>query len=213
LSNPDSGTSVRVMLVDDNPQRAQLVEDRLWASGFEVVSVIPSATGLLFQIEQHSPDIILIDLESPDRDVLESLSIVNHHNPKPVVMFTQEDDPEYINQAVNAGISTYMLGGINPEQVKPVIDVALAQFRSFHSLKSELTQTKNQLEDRKLIEQAKGLLMAHQKVSEEEAHRLLNKLAMDTNQRLPDVAKTVLATLSPKSGGSGRDGKTGKGKR
>lgn len=201
------------MLVDDNPQRAQLVEDNLWAKGFDVVSVIPSATGLLFQIEQHSPDVILIDLESPDRDVLESLAIVNHHNPRPVVMFTQEEDPQYINEAVSAGISTYMVGGINASQVKPVIDVAIAQFHSFQSLRSELTHTKSQLEDRKLIEQAKGLIMAHQKVGEDEAHRLLNKLAMDNNQRLPDVAKTVLATLSPKGGGPKGGGQSGKGKR
>lgn len=201
------------MLVDDNPQRAQLVEDNLWAKGFDVVSVIPSATGLLFQIEQHSPDVILIDLESPDRDVLESLTIVNHHNPRPVVMFTQEEDPKYINEAVSAGISTYMVGGINASQVKPVIDVAIAQFHSFQSLRSELTQTKSQLEDRKLIEQAKGLIMAHQKVGEDEAHRLLNKLAMDNNQKLPDVAKTVLATLSPKGGRPKGSGPGGKGKK
>ena len=190
------------MLVDDNPERAQLVEERLWDCGYEVVSVIPSATGLLYQIEQHSPDVILIDLESPDRDVLESLAIVNHHNPRPVVMFTQEEDPEYINQAVNAGISTYLVGGINPEHVKPVIDVAIAQFRSFQALRDQLNSAKIQLEDRKLVEQAKGLLMAYQKLSEEDAHKLLNKLAMDNNQRLPDVAKTVLATLSPKGRGS-----------
>lgn len=190
------------MLVDDNPQRAELVEEKLWACGYEVVAVIPSATGLLFQIEQHSPDVVLIDLESPDRDVIESLAIVNHHNPRPVVMFTEEEDPEYINQAVNAGISTYLVGGINPEYVKPVIDVAIAQFRSFQSLRDQLNTTRIQLEDRKLIEQAKGLLMAYQKVSEDEAHRLLTKLAMDNNQRLPDVAKTVLATLSPKGKGT-----------
>lgn len=190
------------MLVDDNPQRAALVEEKLWACGYEVVAVIPSATGLLFQIEQHSPDVVLIDLESPDRDVIESLAIVNHHNPRPVVMFTEQEDPEYINQAVNAGISTYLVGGINPEYVKPVIDVAIAQFRSFQSLRDQLNTTRLQLEDRKLIEQAKGLLMAYRKVGEDEAHRLLTKLAMDNNQRLPDVAKTVLATLSPKGKGT-----------
>ena len=189
------------MVVDDNPERAQLVEDRLWASGYEVVAIIPSAAGLLLQIDQHSPDVVLIDLESPDRDVLESLAIVNHHNPRPVVMFTEEEDPEYINQAVNAGISTYLVGNINPEYVKPVIDVAIAQFKSFQSLRTRLSDTMTQLEDRKLIEQAKGLLMAHQKLSEQDAHKMLTRLAMDNNQRLPDIARTVLATLSPKGKG------------
>ncbi len=189
------------MLVDDNPERGQLVEERLTMCGYAVVAVIPSATGLLFQIDQHSPDVVLIDLESPDRDVLESLAIVNHHNPRPVVMFTQEEDPSYISQAVNAGISTYMVGGIDAEHVKPVIDVAIAQFKSFQALRTQLSDTITQLEDRKVIEQAKGLLMAFQKLSEEEAHKMINKLAMDNNQRLADVARTVLATLSPKGKG------------
>lgn len=198
LANEPEKTAIRVMLIDDNPDRAVMVEERLWSSGFEVSLVIPSATGLLFQIEQVRPDVVLIDLESPDRDVLESLSIINHHNPTPVVMFTQQDDPEFIDQAVSAGISTYLVGGINPDQVKPIIDVAMAQFKAFQSLRSELDSTRAQLEDRKLIEQAKGLLMAHRKLTEEEAHRLLTKLAMDTNQKLPAVATTILATLTSK---------------
>jgi response regulator NasT len=187
------------MLVDDHPERISMVEESLWASGFDVVAVIPSATGLLFQIAQHNPDVVLIDLESPDRDVLESLAIINHQNPMPVVMFTQQDDPDFITEAVDAGISTYLVGDINPERVKPVINVAMAQFQSFQKLRNQLSSTQTQLEERKLIEQAKGLLMAHKKVGEAEAHRLLNKLAMDANQRLVDVATTVLATLSPKS--------------
>lgn len=187
------------MLVDDRQDRIAMVEEKLWACGFEVVAVIPSAAGLLFQIEQHAPDVVLMDLESPDRDVLESLAVISHHQPTPVVMFTHQDDPDYIQQAVSAGISTYLVGDIDPERVKPVIDVALAQFRSFQSLRDALTSTQTQLADRKLIEQAKGLLMAHRKINEDEAHKLLTRLAMDANQRLPDVAKTILATLSPKT--------------
>lgn len=199
LKPDDSAKPLKVMLVDDHPERVSMVEESLWSSGFDVIAVIPSATGLLFQIQQHSPDVVLMDLDSPDRDVLESLAIINHHNPTPVVMFTQQDDPDYINQAVSAGISTYLVGDINPERVKPIINVALAQFRSFQHLRNELASTQVQLEDRKLIEQAKGLIMAHKKISEDEAHRLLTRLAMDANQRLPEVAKTVLATLSPKA--------------
>lgn len=193
----DSVAPLRVMLVDDNPERAAMVEERLWASGFEVILVIPSAAGLLFQIEKNHPDVVLMDLQSPDRDVLESLAIINHHNPTPVVMFSREDDPDYIRQAVSAGISTYLVGGIDPDQVKPVIDVAMAQFRAFQSLREELQSTRAQLEDRKLIDQAKKLLMTHRKLDEDSAHRLLTKLAMDSNQRLPVVARTVITTLSP----------------
>lgn len=184
------------MLVDDHPSRAQLVEEHLKAAGFEVLSVISSATGLLFQIEQHRPDVVLIDLQSPDRDVLESLAIVNRHSPTAMVMFAEEDDPDYIRQAVEAGISTYLMEGINPAKVKPVIEVAMAQFKSFQGLRQELDTARTQLQDRTLIEKAKGLLMLQKRISENEAHQLLTRLAMDNNQKLRDVAQTVIATLS-----------------
>lgn len=185
------------MLVDDHPSRAQLVEEHLKAAGFEVLSVISSATGLLFQIEQHKPDVVLIDLQSPDRDVLESLAIVNRHSPTAMVMFAEEDDPDYIRQAVEAGISTYLMEGINPAKVKPVIEVAMAQFKSFQGLRQELDSARTLLQDRTLIEKAKGLLMLQKRISENEAHQLLTRLAMDNNQKLRDVAQTVIATLSP----------------
>lgn len=187
---------IRVMLVDDHASRAQLVEEHLKAAGFEVLSIISSATGLLYQIEQHRPDVVLIDLQSPDRDVLESLAIVNRHSATAMVMFAQQDDPDYIRQAVAAGISTYLMEGINPAKVKSVIDVAMAQFRSFQGLRNKLNCARAQLEDRTLIEKAKGLLMLQQRISENEAHQLLTRLAMDNNQRLRDIAQTVIATLS-----------------
>jgi two-component system, response regulator / RNA-binding antiterminator len=188
--------SIRVMLVDDQPERSAQVEDHLRAAGFEVVSVISSAAGLLFQIEQQRPDVVLIDLESPGRDVLESLSIVNRHNPTAMVMFGQDNDPDYIREAVAAGISTYQTENLNPARVKPVIEVAMAQFRSFQQLREQLLNARTELEDRTLIEKAKGLLMLQKRISEEDAHRMLLRVAMNTNQRLPAVARTVVATLS-----------------
>lgn len=184
------------MLVDDHTSRAQLVEENLKAAGFEVLSVISSATGLLFQIEQHRPDVVLIDLQSPDRDVLESLAIVNRHSPTAMVMFAEEDDPDYIRDAVDAGISTYLTEGMNPDKVRPVIEVAMAQFKVYQGLRNELDTARTQLEDRTLIEKAKGLLMLQKRITENEAHQLLTKLAMNNNQKLRDVAQTVIATLS-----------------
>lgn len=187
---------IRVMLVDEHCERAQLVEDGLLSAGFEVISVITSAAGLLFQIEQHRPDVVIIDLQSPDRDVLESLAIVNQHNPTAMVMFGQEDDPDYIRHAVSAGISTYLTDGINPTRVRPIIEVAMAQFRSFQGLREELDTARAQLQSRSLVEKAKSLLMKQKNLNENEAHQLLTKLAMDNNQRLGDVAHTVVTTLS-----------------
>ena len=192
-----SPAPVRVMLVDDNAGRAERVEEHLKSNGFEVISAIASAAGLLYQIEQHKPDVVLIDLQSPDRDVLESLAIVNQHNPMAMVMFTEEDDPAYIQKAFAAGVSTYLMEGINPARVKPVIEVAMAQFRAFQSLREELNNVRLQLEDRTAIEQAKGLLMLQKRIGESDAHRMLTQLAMSNNLRLRDVAHTVIATLSP----------------
>jgi len=198
LKSVSETPAIRVMLVDDHPERSGLVEDHLKAAGFEVVSVISSAAELLFQIEQQRPDVVIIDLQSPGRDVLESLSIVNQHSPTAMVMFGQEDDPDYIRQAVAAGISTYLTEGLNPARVKPVIDVAMAQFRSFQFLREELHSARTELEKRTLIRKAKNLLMTQKRISEDEAHQLLLRLAMNNNQRLPVVARTVLTTLSPK---------------
>lgn len=188
------------MLVDDDPERAASVEAGLRASGFEVLSIISSTSALLFQIEQHRPDVVLIDIRFPGRDILESLAVVNKHNPTAMVMFTEEDDPAYIEQAFHAGVSTYLMEGINPDKVKPVIDVALLQFRSFQAIRDELTETREQLETQKLVARAKAQLMKLKKLDEAAAHKQLLQMAMDNNLKIGDVAKMVIATLSLNEG-------------
>lgn len=188
------------MLVDDDPARAASVEGSLRASGYEVLSIISSTSALLFQIEQHRPDVVLIDIRFPGRDILESLAVVNKHNPTAMVMFTEEDDPAYIQQAFHAGVSTYLMEGINPDKVKPVIDVALLQFQSFQAIRDELAETRHQLESQKLVARAKALLMKQKKLDEAAAHKLLLQMAMDNNLKIGDVAKTVIATLSLNEG-------------
>jgi two-component system, response regulator / RNA-binding antiterminator len=188
------------MLVDDDPVRAASVESSLRASGYEVLSIISSTSALLFQIEQHRPDVVLIDIRFPGRDILESLAVVNKHNPTAMVMFTEEDDPAYIQQAFHAGVSTYLMEGIKPDKVKPVIDVALLQFRSFQAIKDELAETRNQLESQKLVARAKALLMKQKKLDEAAAHKMLLQMAMDNNLKIGDVAKMVIATLSLNEG-------------
>lgn len=191
-----STKSIRVMLVDDLPERATVVESHLLAAGYEVVSRLPTASGLLFQIEQHRPDIILIDLQSPGRDVLESLSVVNAHNPTPVVMFSEEEDPAFITEAVDAGVTAYLMGNVDTNRVKPVIDVAMAQFKSFQLLREALDNTKDRLESISMIDKAKSLLIKQHKFTEEEAHQQIRSLSMDTNQTLLQAAQSVVAILS-----------------
>ena len=190
-----SSESIRVMLVDDLPERAAIVDSNLVAAGYIVVSSLPNASGLLFQIEQHRPDIILIDLQSPGRDVLESLSVINAHNPTPVVMFSEKEDPGFIKEAVDAGVSAYLMGGFDPKRVKPVIDVAMAQFKSFQSLRQALDTTRDRLESLSVIDKAKRLLIKQHQFSEEEAHQQLRMLSMNTNQTMHQVAQSVVAIL------------------
>ena len=183
------------MLVDDHSQRAAMVEKTLFTCGFHVVSVLSSASGLLFQIQQHNPHVVMIDMESPDRDILESLSLINQYNPTPIVMFSSEDDPGFIHQAINAGVSAYMMEDINPDKVKPVIDVAIAQFEMFQTLRQQLNDTQQALDERNIVDKAKRLLMKHQKISENEAHKNIRTLAMNNSQTIAEICRNVIAIL------------------
>ncbi len=186
---------IRVMLVDDQHLRAAMVEQTLTSAGFQVVSMLTTASGLLFQIQQHKPHVVMIDIESPDRDILESLAIINLRNPTPVIMFSNEDDPEFIHRAIGAGVSAYMMENINPGKVKPIIDVAIAQFEMFQALRRQLSDSQQQLADHQCIGRAKRLLMKHQKISEELAYKNMRTLAMNNSQAIAEVARNVIAIL------------------
>lgn len=186
---------LRVILVDDDRARATAVEDNLRAVGFDVLSVIPTASGLLHQMSQQEPEVVIIALDSPDRDVLESLTIASSHNPRPVVMFSESGDQNFIADAIRAGVTAYQAEDISPGRVRAAIDIAIAQFSAFSDLKQELDATRRQLADRKQIEKAKGLLMQIHEVAEEEAFGTLRKLAMDRNSTLGETAVEVIAIL------------------
>jgi response regulator NasT len=188
----DDNDPIKIMLVDDHFERAASVEEKLSAAGFIVLCRLPTTAGLLHQIEQHQPDMVLIDLQSPGRDVLESLSVLNNHNPKPVVMFTEKDDPAYIEAAVDAGVTAYLMDELNPKRVKPIIDLAIAQFKSYQSLRQALDEAQRKLASQSIIEKAKTLLIKKHNIDENKAHKTLRTLSMDTNQSLPDAAKSVI---------------------
>lgn len=196
--------SLRLILVDDDYQRASAVEASLCEAGLTVLSVIPTASGLLYQMAQQEPDVVIIALDSPDRDVLESLSIASAHNPRPVVMFSGSGDKGFITDAIRAGVTAYQVEGISPARVRAAIDVAMAQFSEFSELRQALDETRRQLGERKLVEKAKGLLMAVHRVAEEEAFGTLRKLAMDKHKSLGDTARDVIAILEKSSQGGGR---------
>lgn len=185
--------ALRVLLVDQEPDRASTLERVLRDEGYDLLGKVAPDPELLSQVRKLGPDVIIVDMALPDRDTLEYMATVTRDQPKPIVMFVDQSDETMIGRAVKAGVSAYVVDGVDPQRVKPIVDVAIAQFREFQALRDELAQTKTTLAGRKLIEKAKGLLMAERGLSEDDAYRALRKLAMDRGMRLPDVAENLLA--------------------
>ena len=185
-------SALRVMLVDDDLSRVCRIENELTRLGLVVCARVSDPMKVLKEISLHQPDVILIDMASPGRDVLESLSVVAAHQPTPVVMFSSEQDPDYIHKAVEAGVSTYLVGSIEPEKVRPIIDVALAQFQSFQHLKRALDESRSELSERRVIERAKLCLIQTYHLQEAQAYEQLQRQAMNSGLRLVEVAQRVL---------------------
>lgn len=184
--------SLRVILVDDEKERALLVRDALTADGFDVAGIFGTGADLPHQVQALNADVIIVDLDSPDRDTLESMRQVTFEHLRPVVMFAQDGNAETIRAAIEAGVSAYVVDGLTPERVRPVVDVAIARFAQFQELRAELDKAKTTLAERKLVEKAKGILMKRRHCGEDDAYRLMRKMAMDQKVRLVDVANKVI---------------------
>jgi response regulator NasT len=183
---------LRVMLVDDSHEEVSLLKDGLIAAGYDVVDVAASARTLLDRVAELKPDVIIIDTESPDRDTLEQLSFVSAQHPRPIVLFTEDRANATIQAALKAGVSAYIVAGMHPDRLQPILDVAVARFEQERALRDELQTAQERLAERKLIERAKGLLMQQKRVSEAEAFRLMRKLAMDRNRKLLEIAQQII---------------------
>lgn len=186
---------LRVMLVDQSPGRSAILEQALHDAGHQVIARLNGQANLLKQVQDIAPDIILIDMESPDRDTLEHLRTISRDQPKPIVLFAERSDSTTTAAAIRAGVSAYVVDEVNPKRLKPIMEVAIARFREFQALRRELEETRNKLAERKVIEKAKGLLMTRKDLDEEQAYQALRKMAMDRNQRLAEVARNVIAVM------------------
>ncbi|MDO9371651.1 MAG: ANTAR domain-containing protein [Gammaproteobacteria bacterium] len=182
--------ALRVLLVDESPHRAGAVEQALRQAGHAVAAHIAPHDDLRARVDEIRPDVIIIDMESPDRDTLEHMCCIGRD--LPLVMFTHDGDKEKIHLAMHAGVSAYIVNGLSSERIKPIIDVAIARFQEFQALRGELTKATTALEERKLIERAKGMVMKQRQCSEDEAYQALRKLAMTRNLRMTEVARTVI---------------------
>ena len=184
---------LKVMIVDEVVERAEVLRQALMRARYDVIDYEPSTLDLHRQVAARQPDIVIIDTDSPDRDTLENICVVSRDEPRPVVMFTHDGDSEKIRAATLAGVSAYVVDGMTAERIGPIIDAAVARFEQFHALKRELDDLEEKLADRKVIERAKGVLMKSRNLSEEEAYRAMRKQAMESNSRLATVAQQVIA--------------------
>jgi response regulator NasT len=173
-------------------ERARVLRIGLLEAGYDIIASLPPDMYLPERIAQLQPDMIIVDAESDARDVLEHIVIATRDERRPIVMFTEDQDPESMEAAVEAGVSAYIVAGLQGERIKPVLQVALAQFRREQKLLDELSDTKSKLAERKVIERAKGLLMERQRFTEEQAYQKLRSMAMSKNLKLSEVAQRIL---------------------
>jgi response regulator NasT len=184
---------LKVLLVDDTTDRASALKQALSAmEGVEVACTLESPLELLKRVAEHAPDVVLIDTQSPSRDVLEQLAAVSSSAPRPVVMFTDDADNETIRASLKAGVSAYIVAGISAQRLAPIMRVAIERFEAEQKLRAELEDTKARLEERKLVERAKGILMKQRGASEDEAFAALRSLAMQRGIRLAEAARQVI---------------------
>ena len=175
---------MRVLVVDESAERAELLREGLLRAGHEVTATLSSPLALLKTIEELKPDVIVIDMDSPSRDVLEHLVFVSQHTPRPVVMFAQDDAPETIRAATRAGVSAYVVDGLDRNRIKSIVEAAVARFEDYQALRTQLAEANLKLSERKVVEKAKGLLMKSRGLDEDAAYAALRKMAMDRKLKL-----------------------------
>ncbi|MES2752653.1 MAG: ANTAR domain-containing protein [Pseudomonadota bacterium] len=185
-------SSFKIVIVDESPIRAAILKEGLRDAGFTGVEHISEMHNLLARIYALDPDVILIDLENPSRDVLEQMFQVSRIVRRPIAMFVDQSDASSIQEAVEAGVSAYIVDGLKKERIKPVLDLCISRFNAFAKLQDELDRTKSALEDRKILDRAKGLLMKLKGLTEEEAYVLIRSTAMREKKKIGEIAQSII---------------------
>ena len=184
--------TLSIAVVEQDRERALMIVDGLRDAGEYEVTVIGDVTGLARRLAALQPDVVLIDLESPDRDVLDALTVATGPTDRPVAMFVDRSDDAVMRAAIEAGVSAYVVGGLSRERIRPVLTAAIARFHVVARLRAELATTKAALEERKLVDRAKGMLMKAKGISEDEAYALMRRAAMDQGKKLGEVAAALI---------------------
>jgi two-component system, response regulator / RNA-binding antiterminator len=181
-----------ILIVDENHFRASMIEDALREAGHRRVTVVRTVNEVARTIADIAPDVVVIDLETPDRDRLEHFFSLSRALRKPVAMFVDRADATEIEAAVEAGVSAYVVDGLRKERIKPILDVAISRFNAFARLNRELEDARGALEDRRIVDQAKGILMKGRGLSEADAYALLRRTAMNQNRKIVDIAQSLI---------------------
>lgn len=188
MRSPD----LTVLVIDENTLRASIIEAGLHEAGHRNVTVIHEVLGVARRIESLIPDVIVISLENPNRDMLESMFQLSRSVKRPIAMFVDRSEQGMIEAAVEAGVSAYVVDGLRQERVKPILDMAISRFNAYSRLARELEEARSELENRKLVERAKGILMKSKGIGEDEAYRLLRSTAMKQNRKIAEIAQSLV---------------------
>jgi two-component system, response regulator / RNA-binding antiterminator len=189
---PGPETTLSILIIDENRLRAAVIEDGLRDAGYVNLTILHDVAGIARRIADIAPDVIVIDLENPNRDVLESMFQLSRAVKRPIAMFVDRSDQAAIEAAVEAGVSAYVVDGLKRERVKPILDMAISRFNAFARMSRELDEARSQLESRKLVDRAKGILMKTRGLSEADAYTLLRKTAMNQNRKISEIAESLI---------------------
>lgn len=189
-------SGLKIILVDENTGRSAILRRALQDAGHEVICRLESSKDIVDSNEATHADAIILNTDIPDDMIFANLNTINQTKPKPIVMFTDSSDSTMANDAIKSGVNAYIIDGLEENRVQGIIDIAIARFREFQALKDELDNTRTKLNERKIVEKAKGLLMRKNSMSEEDAYNALRKMAMDKNVKIADAAKNVIEVIS-----------------
>lgn len=184
--------ALSIAVVEQDHERALMIVDGLRDAGDYDITVLGDVSGLARRLAALSPDVVLIDIESPDRDVVDALTLASGPVDRPVAMFVDRSDSRVMRAAIEAGVSAYVVGGLSRERIKPVLEAAIARFHVVARLRAELATTKAALEERKTVDRAKGMLMKAKGIDEQEAYALLRRTAMAQGRKVADVAQALI---------------------
>ncbi|RVD60448.1 ANTAR domain-containing response regulator [Mesorhizobium sp. M2D.F.Ca.ET.185.01.1.1] len=187
-----SAGSLAILVIDENRIRASIIEAGLRDASHHHVTVIHDVAGIARRIAEIEPDVIVIDLENPNRDMLENMFQLSRAVKRPIAMFVDRSDQASIEAAVDAGVSAYVVDGLKKERIKPILDMAISRFNAFSRMARELEEARSELENRKVIDRAKGILMKSRGLSEEAAYTLLRKTAMNQNRKIAEIAQSLV---------------------